>query len=80
MMEYSVKCGMKSIPNAFWGETWLAFIFDGFSSREFAFVNPIHQLPWAMALICYFSNLRVEEGSFSVFHDFLESFPIVQTS
>ena len=76
-MEHSVKRGMKSTPKAFWSETWLAFIFDGFSSGEF--VNPIHQLLWTTALICYFSNLHVKEEPFSVFHDFLESFPFVQT-
>jgi len=76
-MEHGVKCGMESTSKTFWGDTWLAIIFDGFSSGEFAFVNPIHQLPWTTALICYLSNLHVEEGSFSVFHDFLESFPIV---
>jgi len=79
-MERSVKCGMKSTPKAFWDETWLAFVFDGFGCGEFAFVNPIHQLPWTMALIHNFLNLHVEEGSFCVFHDFLECFLIVQTS
>jgi len=79
-MEHGVKCDMKSTPKAFWGETQLAFIFDSFGCGEFAFVNPIYQLPWTMALIRNFSNLCIEEGSFCVFHDFLECFPIVQTS
>jgi len=80
MMECGVKCSMKSTLKTFWDKTWLAFVFDGFGCGEFAFVNPIYQLPWTMALIHNFSNLRVEEGSFCVFHDFLECFPIVQTS
>ena len=55
-------------------------MFDGFGSRKLALVNPLHQLPWVMALICYFPNFQIEKGPFGIFNDFLERFPIVQTS
>jgi len=55
-------------------------MFDGFGSGKLVLVNPIHQLPWVMALICYFLNFQIEKDPFGIFDDFLECFPIVQTS
>jgi len=43
-MESCVKCGVESSLKAFRGDTWLAFIFDGFGCEEFALANPIYQL------------------------------------
>jgi len=42
MMESGVECGVESSPKAFRGDTWLAFIFDGFGCGEFVLANPIH--------------------------------------
>ena len=58
----------------------MTFILDGFGSGELALINPIHQLLWATALICYFPNLQIEKGPFSIFDDSLEHFSIIQTS
>jgi len=55
-------------------------VFDGFSSREFASINPIHQFPRTTTLIHNFLNFLVEEGSLDVLDYLLETLPIVETS
>jgi len=52
---------MESFPEAFGSDTWIAFIFDSFSCWNFVLVNPIHQFPWAMTLVCNFLDLRIEK-------------------
>jgi len=42
------------------------------------FVNPIHQLPWAMTLACHFSDLSVEEYPFGVLYNSFEFLPAFQ--
>ena len=55
-------------------------MFDGFSGREFASTNPIHQFPRTMTLIHNFLNFIIKEGSLDVLDYLLETLPIVETS
>ena len=55
-------------------------MFDGFSGREFASTNPIHQFPRTMTLIRNFLNFIVKEESLDVLDYLLETLPIVETS
>jgi len=52
---------VEGFPEAFGSDTWITFIFDGFSCGKFVLVNPIHQLPWAMTLVHNFLDLRIEK-------------------
>jgi len=52
---------MESFLKVFGSDTWIAFIFDGFSCGKFVLVNPIHQFPWAMTLVHNFLDLRIEK-------------------
>jgi len=61
MVESRIECSVEGFPETFGSDTWITFIFDGFSCRKFALVNPIHQLPWAMTLVHNFSDLRIEK-------------------
>jgi len=66
---------VEGFPETICSDTWISIIFDGFSSGKFAFVNPIHQLSWAMTLACHFSDLSVEECSFGILYDSSEFLP-----
>ena len=68
---------MEGFSEAICSDAWISIVFDGFSSGKFMFVNLIHQLPWAMTLACYFSDLSVEECPFDILYDsskFLSTF------
>ena len=68
---------MEGFLEAIYSDAQISIVFDSFSSRKFAFVNPIHQLPWATTLACHFSDLSVKECPFGVLYDsseFLSAF------
>ena len=45
----------------------MAIVVDGLNSREFPSLDPVHQLPWALAFVRDFLNFVIEKGSFGVF-------------
>jgi len=53
---------MKDIPKVFKFDTQVSFILNSFNCREFAFIDPIHELPWAIFLVCNFIYLFIKEG------------------
>jgi len=67
---------MKSISKVFKFDTWVSFILNGFNCREFAFLDPIHKLPWAIFLICNFVYLFIEEGMLCFLDCTFKVFPI----
>jgi len=69
---------VEGFPEAICGDAWISIVFDGFSSGKFAFVNPIHQLPWAMTLACHFSDLSDEECPFGILYNSSEFLPTFQ--
>ena len=69
---------MEGFLEAICSDAQISIVFDGFSSGKFVFVNPIHQLPWAMTLTCHFSDLSVEECSFGILYDSFEFLPTFQ--
>ena len=80
MVESWIEYSVESFPEAFSSDTWITFIFDGFSCRKFALVNPIHQLSWAMTLVRNFSDLRLKKWPFGVLYDILKFLSAFQAS
>ena len=58
----------------------MAIMVDSLNSREFPFLNPVCQLPWASTFIRDFLNFVIEEGSLDVFNCLLELLPVFETS
>jgi len=69
---------VEGFPETICSDAQIFIVFDGFSSGKFVFVNPNHQLPWAMTLACYFLDLSVEECPFGVLYDSSEFLPTFQ--
>jgi len=70
---------VEHIPQAVGGKTWMAIVVDGLNGRKFPFINPVHQLPRTMTLICTFLDFVVEKGSLDILDNFLEFLPVLET-
>ena len=80
MVESRIESSVESFPKTFSSNTQIIFIFDSFSCRKFALVNPIHQFPWTTTLVRNFSDFRIEKWPFGILYNFLESLLAFQAS
>ena len=79
-MKHSVEHVVKSIPKTLWGETRLIVVLDGFNSRKFSLLDPVHQLPWTTTFVRNFLDFVIEERSLSILDCRFERFPIFAAS
>jgi len=79
-VEYGIEDIVESISKRVESEAWLIVIFNSLNSRQFVFVDPTHEFPRVLTLVGYLLNLDVEEDSFGSFDQFLERFPVSETS
>ena len=61
MIESCIECGMKGIPQVVDVKTLLIIILDGFDSKQFAFIDLVHELPRFSFFVSNFLNFVVEE-------------------
>jgi len=52
---------MKGIPQVVNVKTLLIIILDGFDGGQFAFIDPVHELPRFLFFVSDFLNFNVEE-------------------
>jgi len=52
---------MKGIQQVVDVKTLLIIILDGFNSRQFAFIDPVHELPKSSFFVSDFLNFDIEE-------------------
>ena len=71
---------MESVPQTVWSEAQQSVVLDSFGSWEFSFLDLIHKLPRAFALVCDFLNLAIEERPLSFSGSRLEGLPGFTTS
>ena len=71
---------MEGFLEAICSDAQISIVFDGFSSGKFVFVNPIHQLLWAITLACHFLDLGVKECPFGILYNSFEFLPTFQAS
>jgi len=50
---------------------------DSFRSKEFLFVDPIHEPLWALLFVSYFHDFEVEKCPFDILYSFAEGFPVL---
>jgi len=50
---------------------------DSFRSREFSFVDPIHELLWALLFVSYFHDFEVEKCPFGILYSFAKGFSVL---
>ena len=60
-MESHIEYGMKGIPQIVNVKTLLIIILDSFNGRQFAFIDPVNELPRSSIFVSNFLNFDVEE-------------------
>jgi len=61
MMESYIECGMKGIPQIVNVKTLLIIILNGFNGGQFAFIDPVHELPRSLFFVSDFLNFDVKK-------------------
>jgi len=57
----------------------MAIVVDGLDGRKFPFINPVHQLPQTVTLICNFLDFVIEKESLDVLDNLLEFLSVLKT-
>jgi len=60
-MKSHIKSGMKNIPQIADIKTLLVIILDGFNSRQFALIDPIHEFPRSSFFVSNFLNFDIKK-------------------
>ena len=60
-MESYIECGMKGIPQVINVKTLLIIILNGFNGRQFAFIDPVHELSRFLFFVSNLLNFDVKE-------------------
>ena len=55
-----------------------AIVFNHFDSRKSLLVDPVHELPRSLLLICYLLNFGIKERSFCILNSATEQFPVLK--
>ena len=79
-MKSHIESRMKGIPQIINIKTLLVVVLDGFDGRQFALVDPTHELPRSMFFVSNFLNFVIKESMFCGLNCALEYFPIFQAS
>ena len=79
-MKRSVERVVKSIPKTLQCETRLIVVLDGFDSRKFSLLDPVHQLSWTTTFVRDFLDFVIEEQSLGILDHRFERFPIFAAS